>query len=311
MNIAIAGAKGFLGSQATTAFKNNHITTRAVPRFFTDPNHGAYIHCAEERLEKLAEFLSNYTYLISFIHSKHGSNARHPSHIGAASLAQSIEITTQLALGAALSNTIFIYISSGGAIYGSNATISTTEETQCKPVNLYGHSKLLNEQTLDYLHRTKSLSYISLRVSNAYGIGQAPRNGQGVIAYWLDSAIKKRPISITANPKTSKDYIFSQDICSALVKATKRFYATKEAIAITLNIGSGTSSSLEEIIDTLRQYLPSLEVSKDYNEGNISDIYEVSSLNNSKAKKILDWSPEFNLELGIPLTLDWHRNLCT
>ena len=76
----------------------------------------------------------------------------------------------------------FIYVNSGGTIYGNAIDHKPIRENQSKdPVDLYGLSSLTTERYLRILSREKHTALTVLRVANPYGPGQEFRRGQGII----------------------------------------------------------------------------------------------------------------------------------
>ncbi|HIP92323.1 MAG TPA: NAD-dependent epimerase/dehydratase family protein, partial [Thermotoga sp.] len=57
----------------------------------------------------------------------------------------------------------FIFSSTGGAIYGDNVNIPTSEEELPNPISPYGIAKLSVERYLDFFSKEYNLDYVSLR----------------------------------------------------------------------------------------------------------------------------------------------------
>src|SRR5260370_16505887 len=76
----------------------------------------------------------------------------------------------------------FIFISSGGALYGEPDVIPADEDHPARPLSPYGTSKLAFEQYLGTFHRTYGLEYTVLRYANIYGPRQdfAAVEGPGI-----------------------------------------------------------------------------------------------------------------------------------
>ncbi len=86
----------------------------------------------------------------------------------------------------------FIFISSGGTVYGNSNSKLTTEEHPTKPISPYGITKLAIEKYGLMFYHIDKLPFIIARPSNAYGIGQRIDTGQGFIAQTLNSIINKK-----------------------------------------------------------------------------------------------------------------------
>ena len=76
----------------------------------------------------------------------------------------------------------FIYISTGGAVYGEPVYLPCDEEHPVNPICQYGVSKHTVEHYLFLYHMNYGLDYTILRYPNVYGPRQDPRGEAGVVA---------------------------------------------------------------------------------------------------------------------------------
>jgi len=145
------------------------------------------------------------------------------------------------------------FISSGGAVYGSLAEqkVATTEDDPALPVSPYGINKLAIECYLEYFKRKHGTDYVVYRLTNPYGPRQIAKNKQGVIPTFLERIKKNEEITIYGDGTTSRDYIFCEDAAAMITNSFMR--DTKHSL---YNIGSGKQTSLNEIIDALRELVP-------------------------------------------------------
>lgn len=138
----------------------------------------------------------------------------------------------------------FIFISSGGAVYGSVAEHKRANETDAPlPVSPYGIGKLGTEYYLAYFNRKYGLDYVSYRLTNPYGSRQAVNNNQGVIPIFLGKVQSGEELVVYGDGTGSRDYIYIRDATKMIVESFAR--ETKHSI---YNIGSGRQTNLNEII---------------------------------------------------------------
>jgi len=103
------------------------------------------------------------------------------------------------------------FISTGGAIYGSNANEQTNEATIPVPVSNYAAGKLAAEAFL-HAHQAQSGSEITvIRPSNVYGPGQYPQTGFGIIPALLQCAAQGTIFDLWGDGKSVRDYLFIDD----------------------------------------------------------------------------------------------------
>lgn len=151
----------------------------------------------------------------------------------------------------------FVYVSSGGAIYGNQHEIFN-EHTKREPVSYYGLSKLNFENAILFFHNNKNLEYLIIRPSNPYGMGQNIYGKQGLIAVIIGRIISKQSIEIWGDGSAVKDYIYIEDF----VGYVRDLISIKHAWNEIYNIGTGFGSSINDVINAFRKNgidLPKIE----------------------------------------------------
>lgn len=187
----------------------------------------------------------------------------------------------------------YIFISSGGTVYGPTAPVPTDEDAHTHPINSHGMTKLMIEKYLQMFSRVDGLEYVILRVSNPYGPGQTFRKGQGLIPAILQRHRDGRPIQIFGDGRAERDYIFIDDLVDAVVKTTHLPGVANEV----LNIGKGEGRSILSVVEAIERCL-GVTLEKDFLPGRNTDV-DKSILNIDKARRLLDWSPDVPFEAGL------------
>ncbi|HZJ41399.1 MAG TPA: NAD-dependent epimerase/dehydratase family protein [Patescibacteria group bacterium] len=194
-----------------------------------------------------------------------------------------------------------IFTSTGGAIYGESDEIPTTEHAPTYPLSPYGINKLAFEKYLNYYYQVFGVNYTILRFANVYGPRQFKGGEAGVIAIFIDNAVSGKESIQYGDGKQTRDFVFVEDVVSALVKA--RDIDCRGEI----NISLGQEISLLSVILQIEKAL-----------GHKIDIKEEapkageqrrSCLSRNRARDVLDWSPKFNLEEGIKKTIEWAKGI--
>lgn len=144
-----------------------------------------------------------------------------------------------------------LYMSSGGAVYGSVAEHrQATEEDMPLPVSPYGIGKLGAEYYLAYFQRKYDLSHTSYRLTNPYGPRQLSNNNQGVIPTFVSKIEAGEDIVIYGDGSASRDYIYIRDATKMIVDSFK-----KDTGHFIYNIGSGQQTSVSTIAQTIEEVL--------------------------------------------------------
>jgi UDP-glucose 4-epimerase len=150
------------------------------------------------------------------------------------------------AVAAAGHRPVVVLASSGGAVYDPAVSPPYREDSPVRPVTAYGQSKVDMEAEL-LRCAAGVLRPVVARLSNPYGPGQRPGTGQGVIAHWLDAALRGETLRVFGNPLASRDYVYIDDTVDALVRVHHR--GAHADLPAVLNIGSGEPTALTELLD--------------------------------------------------------------
>jgi len=192
----------------------------------------------------------------------------------------------------------FVFTSSGGTIFGEPKNIPTTESDYSnEPASPYGVAKKKLNEIIKMMTSNTNLSYSILNLSNVYGPRQDPHGEAGVVSIFSNKYLNgERPV-IYGNGEQTRDYIFVQDVISALIKSSKI------DDDLFLNIGTGIETSVNELAESLKtQFSSNLNpVYQDAREGEL----QRSVLDNTKARKLLNWEPQYDLNEGMLEVRNW------
>ena len=120
----------------------------------------------------------------------------------------------------------FIFVSSGGAVYGELEGAPVDESFPARPMSPYAVAKRAGELYLDYYTALHGLGTVVLRYANVYGPRQIPHAEAGVVAIFMDCLVNGseptiyRPEDMPGGMK--RDYTFVGDIVRANLAALER-----------------------------------------------------------------------------------------
>lgn len=282
--IVVVGAGGFLGSAVVRAASARGVAVGAFDRSRPVLADG---HLAEGVSESTAVVwcASQVNPVIA---------AQHPER-GDADVATFRAVLDALAANESAPRVVLL--SSGGAIYGPPATAPYRESDAPSPVNEYGVVKLRKEQALG----TSGLDGVALRVANAYGPGQRPAHGQGVLAHWMTAVAEGRPVGLFGDPDATRDYVYVDDIADAVIAA-----ATVPTVPPVVNIGSGEATTLEHLLDALREAVAPAGVEVERRPARATDTTH-SVLDVTLARVALGWTASTGLREGVKAMWEWIR----
>lgn len=317
MNILVTGGAGYIGGATAEALlKAGHTVTvydslvtghvGAVPAGATLVSEVLEDRAAITRVLESSKF-DAVMHFAAFIEA--GESMRDPGRFYANNLTNSLNLI-EAAVRAGVRRFV---LSSTAAVYASSDA-PLTESSVLAPTNVYGHTKLMVEQALDWYCKIHHLHFAALRYFNACGAlpgrGEAHRPESHLIPRVLDVALgKSASASIfgtdypTPDGTCIRDYIHIADLVSAHLLALEALQGKDRLI---YNIGNGKGFSVREVIDTARAVtghgIPVHEQPR--RPGDPPRLVASSA----KIRAELGWKPQHaHLHDIIASAWDWHR----
>lgn len=187
----------------------------------------------------------------------------------------------------------FVFMSSGGAIYGET-TGAATEDAPERPESFYGMHKLLAER---YVAASGS-SYAIARPSNIYGPGQSSGGDGAVVPVFIDAIRGGGPVVVHGDGTQTRDFIYVADVVEAL-----QAIATAKTPG-TWNVSSGEATSVLELAETLEE-LTGVRVERTFMPRRAGDVH-TSLLANQRLMQ-LGWTRRYTLDDGLRCVLGLRR----
>ncbi|MGD8277738.1 MAG: NAD-dependent epimerase/dehydratase family protein [Gemmatimonadota bacterium] len=148
----------------------------------------------------------------------------------------------------------FIFVSSGGVVYGEPDMIPTPETAPKLPLSPYGVSKLAAEFYLHYYHRVHGLDYVALRYSNVYGPRQDPHGEAGVVAIFSQKILAGEPLTIYGDGEQTRDYVYVGDVARANLAASDAKLPQASSLDDrAFNVATGRETSVNELAAALQR----------------------------------------------------------
>lgn len=203
-----------------------------------------------------------------------------------------------LQLAAAHGARRFIFVSSGGVLYGNcEREFPASETAPLGPISPYGFSKQAGEQYLAFFGAQHGLEAVILRYANVYGPRQ--RGGEaGVVAIFCDALRAGRPATIYGDGGQVRDYVYVGDV----VEANRRALTAGTGV---YNIGTGVATSVNRLYELLRGIAGGTGEPR-YAPARAGELLR-SALHSGKAARELDWRARVGLTEGLKKTYDSRR----
>ncbi len=214
-------------------------------------------------------------------------------------------------------NVKYIVFSSTCAVYGTPEVLPVSETNPLHPESPYGESKLMVEQMLKWFDVCHGLRYVSLRYFNAAGaafdgsIGEDWTRSLNLIPLVMKAALGKIPhVKVfgtdypTPDGTAIRDYIHVVDLADAHIRALE--YLKAQDRSDIFNLGTGTGLSVQEVIDTARR-VSGVDIPVEYTDRRPGDPVAIWA-DNTKARTLLGWQPEYGLQEIIQSAWQWHSS---
>lgn len=195
-----------------------------------------------------------------------------------------------------------IIYSSSASVYGLAQHFPTPEsDNPYDNQTFYGAAKLFGEQLFRSYKFMYGLDYIALRYFNVYG-PRMDTDGKytEVMIKWLDCIRDNKAPVIHGDGSTSMDFIFVKDIAEANVKAL-----LSEVTDENFNIGYSRETSLKELLEMMIK-INNSKIKPLFTESNSVNPVSRRLSDNSKAKKLLNFTPGTKLEQGLKELSEWY-----
>jgi UDP-glucose 4-epimerase len=212
----------------------------------------------------------------------------------------------------------FIF-SSTAAVYGTTDAGVADENTQTRPINPYGTSKLMSETMLRDWSATGAARHVILRYFNVAGcdpqgrIGHSTPEATLLIKVACEHAVgKRRSIAIygtdydTPDGTGVRDYIHVEDLAAAHLRALD--HLRDGGTSLTLNCGYGHGYSVREVVDAVARVgghaLNVIELPR--RPGDIPKLIACSD----RLREELGWTPRYDdLDFIVRTALTWEYHL--
>lgn len=194
------------------------------------------------------------------------------------------------------SGTHLIYFSSS-MVYGEFKQRKVSEFTACNPIGIYGALKYSGEKLLIAYNQVFGLKYSIIRPSALYGERCVSRR---VSQVFIENAINSKNLEINGDGQDSLDFTYIDDVVNGVELVIKN----KNSLGQTFNITFGKS---EKIINLAEYVAKKFNVKINFKKRD-KLMPKRGTLDISKAKKLINYSPVFDIYRGIDRYIDWYKH---
>ena len=304
MRILVTGGAGFIGSHVVDGFRARGHEVADLDDLSTGnpanlPSE-VTVYQRDIRDPDLADVFTDFR---PDVVDHHAAQANVPSSVHDPVNDASINILGSLnliSLSAKHGVRKFIYISSGGAMYGEPEALPVPESAPARPLSPYGASKQAVEAWLGVYRRTFGLDYTVLRYANIYGPRQSIREEGAVVAVFATRMAVDQPVTIDGTGAQSRDFVYVGDCVTA------NLAALDHGSGGSFNIGTGRETSIREIFDAMAE-VAGYNQQPNFGPARQGDVLRIV-LDVSLAARDLGWRAAMPLHDGLARTCAYFRD---
>ena len=200
----------------------------------------------------------------------------------------------------------FTYAASSST-YGDHPALPKVEENIGNPLSPYAVTKYVNELYADVFARTYNFNTICLRYFNVFGKRQDPNGAYAaVIPKWKADMINSEEVFINGDGETSRDFCFIENTVQMNILAAT---ANEQAKAQVYNVAVGDRTTLNDLYKSIQNSLVNNGIDNKekptYRNFRVGDVRH-SQADISKAKSLLGYEPQYNIQQGIDKAMPWY-----
>lgn len=184
-------------------------------------------------------------------------------------------------------------------VYGSIDSGSWTEDCPLQPNSPYSASKASGELLARAYQKTHKLDVVITRCSNNYGTHHFPEK---LIPMFITNLIEGKKVPVYGNGLNIRDWLHVDDHCRGIYLAL-----TKGSSGEVYNIGGGRELTNLEITHLILEYMGTNNSSIEFVEDRKGHDFRYS-VDWTKIKNELGYTPQISFENGLRDTIDWYRN---
>ncbi len=190
-----------------------------------------------------------------------------------------------------------ITVASSSSVYGDAVSLPKIETDPINPISPYALSKYFTEKLTLHYGMFYNIPAVALRYFNVFGPKQDAKSPySAVIVKFIENIANNKPIEIYGDGEQTRDFTYVQDVVNANILSMK-----SDVKCDYFNIANGVRISLNDLVKKLFD-LMGKKVEVKYLDPRPGDIkHSLASID--KAKKLLNFDPQFNMDKGLRATI--------
>ncbi|BDW93820.1 SDR family oxidoreductase [Allomuricauda sp. XS_ASV26] len=315
-NILVTGGAGFIGSNLCEAILKNGNKVRCLDNFATGKKENIQHLMSNPNFELIEGDIRNSEDCNEAC--KNMDYVLHQAALG--SVPRSIKdpfTSNEVNVGGFLNMLIasrdnnikrFVYAASSST-YGDSKNMPKVEDIIGKPLSPYAITKYVNELYADVFAKTYGMETIGLRYFNVFGRKQDPNGAYAaVIPKFVMQLMKHESPTINGDGSFSRDFTYIDNVIEMNIRAIVS--NNVDAVNTVYNVAYGERTTLNQLVGLLKENLSVYDseisnVEINYGPERTGDVpHSLASID--KAKELLNYDPNYNIEQGLKEAVHWY-----
>ena len=196
-----------------------------------------------------------------------------------------------------------IVYASTSSMYGSIKP-PHKETQEVTPTNLYTSSKMSRERYAQAYSYNNQVQTTGLRYFSVFGPHEKAKGKYAnVVTQFLWKMMDGEQPVIWGNGEQERDFVFVEDVARANILAAKR---KEDLDGEIINIGRGNPVTFNQVVSKLNNALGK-NIEAEHVENPRDKYVKEHCADNTKAKELLGWTPEYSFEEGLEKTVDYYK----
>lgn len=202
----------------------------------------------------------------------------------------------------------FVYAASSST-YGDSESLPKIEEKIGKPLSPYAVTKYVNELYADVFAKTYEMETIGLRYFNVFGRKQDPNGAYAaVIPKFVIQLMNYQSPIINGDGTYSRDFTYIDNVIQ--MNELAMLTENPQALNTVYNTAFGERTTLNDLVVTLKEELAKFDAQIEkveiaHGPNRLGDIpHSLASI--EKAKKDLNYNPQFSMKSGLKEAVKWY-----
>jgi UDP-glucose 4-epimerase len=196
-----------------------------------------------------------------------------------------------------------VVYASTSSMYGS-VKPPHREDMDLEPVNLYTASKMSREMYAKCYSYTEKLETTGLRYFSVFGPHEKGKGKYAnVVTQFLWKMMDDEQPVIWGDGTQERDFVFVKDVARANLLAAEK---GEELNGEVFNIGRGNPVTFNEVVEKINEALGK-DIEAEKIENPRDKYVHEHKADNSKAKEILGWDPEYSFEEGLEKSVAYYK----